>query len=596
MKQINRDLDLGLDSSTNKTRKKVISAPAKKEAIPCQIQDETKNETLYQFSRKIFSLDELEFWASFDISERILEKFSVISLKQFIGETRQGKEYVINSSDDEPIFAHYGYGNYMKLYRPFSRNRFLYGGVKPDNYVFGLEQLPHKGDVLFITSGEKDVMSLYAKGFHAICFNSETSHIPRQLLETLKLRFKHIILLYDVDKAGKEANIKHQQEFTDLPLLSLELPLDGSKQKKDISNYFEIGNDVEDFRNLVLELIEGIYQNTMQMVKSCEIDILNPPQESEHIVAINGVPLGTSGNLLCITGGEGTGKSHFVSAIVAGVMQENDFNSIDTLGLNVLHNEQDKAVLLYDTEQSESQLYKNVARVLKRAKRSKMPEYFKAFYLTTMSRKERLESIRNTMDLYYHRYRGIKVVIIDGIADLVRSTNDEIESVNLIDELYRLAAIYNTCIVGVLHFIPNGLKLRGHLGSEMQRKSASIISIEKENNSEISVIKALKVREGSPLDVPMVQFAWDKEKGMHTYRGTKSKEDKDKRKEAELKAVAKEIFSNNGLLTYSGLVDEIEKAMEVATRTAKNYITYMREKGIVIKDPTSTNHYIMGTL
>lgn len=43
--------------------------------------------------------------------------------------------------------------------------RFLYGGEMPEVYCFGLEQLPNKGDIVFITGGEKDVMSLYSKGF-----------------------------------------------------------------------------------------------------------------------------------------------------------------------------------------------------------------------------------------------------------------------------------------------------------------------------------------------------------------------------------------------------------------------------------------------
>jgi hypothetical protein len=62
-------------------------------------------------------------------------------------------------------------------------------------------------------------------------------------------------------------------------------------------------------------------------------------------------------------------------------------------------------------------------------------------------------------------------------------------------------------IVCVLHFIPNGMKLRGHLGSELQRKAAAILSIEKDEDPQILVAKALKVRDGSPLDVPLVQFS-----------------------------------------------------------------------------------------
>ncbi len=133
------------------------------------------------------------------------------------------------------------------------------------------------------------------------------------------------------------------------------------------------------------------------------------------------------------------------------------------------------------------------------------------------------------MDKFYYQYGGIQLVVIggiqlvviDGIADLVKSANDEAESVTVIDELYRLAGIYNTCILCVLHFVPNGLKLRGHLGSELQRKAATILSIEKDDEPTQSVVNALKVRDGSPLDVPLMLFAWDKKPGC-TRIGAKS--------------------------------------------------------------------------
>lgn len=93
----------------------------------------------------------------------------------------------------------------------------------------------------------------------------------------------------------------------------------------------------------------------------------------------------------------------------------------------------------------------------------------------------------------------------------------------------RLAGIYNTCIICVPHFVPNGIKLCGHIGSELQRKAAGILSIEKDDDPEYSVVKALKVRDGSPLDVPIMLFGWDKQQDMHIYRGEKSKEDKERR-------------------------------------------------------------------
>jgi hypothetical protein len=264
------------------------------------------------------------------------------------------------------------------------------------------------------------------------------------------------------------------------------------------------------------------------------------------------------------------------------------------LGAVVTMNTDRKAVLLYDTEQSEMQLYKNLSVILRRGGLAAMPDYFKAYCLTSMSRKERMQAIVHSMDRYYYQYGGIRMVVIDGIADLVRCANDEAESIAVIDELYRLAGIYKTCIVCVLHFVPNGLKLRGHLGSELQRKAAAILSVEKDENPQVSVVKALKVRDGSPLDVPLIQFAWSKEKSMHVYVGEKPKEVKDRRKETELSGIARTVFNTQKFCTYADLCEQIQILLDVKERTAKSYIRFMREKEIIIKDPSNASYFIIG--
>jgi len=373
------------------------------------------------------------------------------------------------------------------------------------------------------------------------------------------------------------------------------LSLSGTKNEKDISDYFKLGNTRDNFIQLFIEFLDNLYSETMAILKPCEIDFSNPPVQAETIISINDVPVGTQGNLLGVTGGEGTGKSNYIGSLIAGTVRNVSF-SVDTLGTTILPNTHRKAVLLYDTEQSETQLYKNLSGMLKRAKLSAMPDFFKAYCLTSMSRKERMQAIVQSMDRFYYQYGGIQMVVIDGIADLVRCANDEAESIAVIDELYRLAGIYKTCIVCVLHFIPNGLKLRGHLGSELQRKAAAILSIERDENPQISVVKALKVRDGSPLDVPLIQFSWDKEQMMHVYRGEKPKEEKDKRKETELTGIARTIFSNLKFCTYADLCEQLQSLLDVSERTAKSYIKFMREKDIILKDPSNASYFIVGQI
>jgi hypothetical protein len=587
LKIINRDMSLGLDNSEYTSY--VPQSVQQKSSLT--IPEHPKNKP-YNIIQQKFTQKELDFWMQSGITPEILKLYKTISLKEYNSVNKDDKPFFYTSSENEPIFGYMG-KRYVKIYRPFSEVRFLYGGTIGDNYCFGLEQLPAKGDTIFITGGEKDVMTLAAHGFHAICFNSETSTIPTGIVYKLTFRFKHIVLLYDVDKTGIDSAMKHEKALSEYGVKRLVLPLSGEKTDKDITDYFGKGNSRKELRQLFLDFLDNLYNETMTMLKSCEIDFNNPPAKAEEVISAGDVPLGTQGNILCITGGEGTGKSNYVAALIAGSIRKDD-RSIDTLSVSVRDNSDNKAVLLYDTEQSEVQLFKNVTNLLKRAKVQEKPEELRAFSLTGMSRKERLQAIVQSMDKYHYQYEGIRLVVIDGIADLVLSANDEAESIRIVDELYRLAGIYKTCIVCVLHYVPNGLKLRGHLGSELQRKAAAILSIEIDTEPSTSVVKALKVRDGSPLDVPLMQFSWDKEAGMHIYIGEKPREEKEKRKEKELAVVAREIFSSQKHLTYIDLCDRIQQAMDVKERTAKSYIKFMREKETIIKDPSNQNYFMIG--
>ena len=553
----------------------------------------SEKKKVFKLYEQPFNAEELSFWLRYGITDRILQRYHVKSLFRYETISNQGKPFSLTSTREEPMFC-YMMGDFVKLYRPQSKLRFLYGGDKLKDYIFGFEQLPSKGDVLFITGGEKDVLSLSSHHFNAICFNSETASIPEPIIESLQLRFRHIVLLYDTDETGLREAERQAKLLEPYHVFYLRLSLQGTKAEKDISDFFALGKTEKDLTSLLTEKLSSIYTHTIMMLQSCEIDYDNPPDASKSVVAVNGVPLGTQDNLFCITGGEGTGKSNYVAAILAGTLGTERLPAEKTLGLEITPNPNGLAVLHYDTEQSEAQLHKNLGKTLQRASLKTVPEFYHSLYLASLSRKDRLKLIRESMDLFHHKHGGIHLVVIDGIADLIRSANDETESIAIVDELYRLAGIYNTCIICVLHFVPNGIKLRGHIGSELQRKAAGILSIEKDDNPEYSVVKALKVRDGSPLDVPMMLFGWDKAEDMHVYRGEKSKEDKEKRKTDELIGVIRDAFRSSLKLSYQELCEVLIREMEIKDRTAKKYIAYMKEQRILTQD--ANGNYQKGEL
>lgn len=579
-------LDVQVQSSANESYRLSNTSKKKRETKP-NIEEEVFSTPLpYDIKERDFSVMDISFWSRYGITTNVLLRYNVVAVDFFSSISRStGKRYCITYSDTEPIYGYLS-GECVKLYRPKSNLRFLYGGTREECYVFGLSELPLTGDVLFITGGEKDVLSLASHGFSAICFNSETCAISEEYILMLQSRFRHIILLYDMDDTGRKASLHLKEELRAYNVLRMELPLSGSKSEKDISDFFALGHTSVELRNIITQTIEQEFAQTLLLLQSCEINYMNPPIASNTIVSVHNVPLGTCDNLFCVTGGEGVGKSHFVSAIIAGSISSFALPFQDTLGLEVQCNSNHYAVLHYDTEQSASQLYKNITCILHRSGLTVPPNYYHPISLSTFSRKDRLKLIKESMDIYYHKHNGIQLVVIDGIADLIRSANDEAESVALVEELYRLAGMYHTCLLCVLHFIPNGVKLRGHIGSEMQRKSAGILSIERDKDPRLSVMKTLKVRDGSPLDVPLLQFGWDTDRNMHVFKGFKSCEKTLERKRTILRNLIRRLHTKAKLYTYSQLVTVLCNDLGIMEQTADEYLCAMVSWGYLILDST----------
>lgn len=253
LEQIDRDMNLNVFSSYDegfqckqKPLKKVVACGGT--GKPCTIVD-------FKSVTKEFSDKEIEYWNRYGITVETLRRYDVKSIKSCTFTKVDGKSFGIVSSELVPIYGYYFDGGLgIKFYRPKSESRFMYAGNLPKPYIFGWNKLPQTGDCVFITGGEKDVLSLAAHGFCAIAFNSETAKVPENVLKELSLRFKDIVFLYDSDDTGIQESKKRVDDFKNKYNVSrLQLPLAGTKKEKDISDYFAIGNSSDGFVKLLNE-------------------------------------------------------------------------------------------------------------------------------------------------------------------------------------------------------------------------------------------------------------------------------------------------------------------------------------------------------
>jgi hypothetical protein len=200
---------------------------------------------------------DLTYWHRYGIHQELLTKYHVKSVLSCKFTRVDGTTFSIRSTNYLPMFAYlFNDGRGQKFYRPGAQVRFLYSGNLPRPYIFGLEQLPANGDVLYITGGEKDVMSLAARGFNAISLNSETARPSETVIAPLSQRFKNIVFLYDSDETGKRESALRVEELRDrYSVHSVTLPLAGTKQEKDISDFFSMGHTAAELSALTAEAI-----------------------------------------------------------------------------------------------------------------------------------------------------------------------------------------------------------------------------------------------------------------------------------------------------------------------------------------------------
>lgn len=102
----------------------------------------------------------------------------------------------------------------------------------------------------------KDVMCLYSMGITAIAPNSETQFISDAVLEDLKTRFTHIVVLFDNDYTGisfmsKIKKLHPELVYTWLPR---------SSRAKDISDYYKEHGKGETL-NLIKKFVLWLKEN-----------------------------------------------------------------------------------------------------------------------------------------------------------------------------------------------------------------------------------------------------------------------------------------------------------------------------------------------
>lgn len=227
--------------------KSITRNPGKINSNPVQIKD--KEMSKIQIEVQDFSELELKWWGKYGIDLNILKKFDVYSCKHLF----LNGQLFAKSQQHCPIFGYYGkkYQG-LELWRCYfpKRTSFRFITNWPSKKIQGYDQLPKRGKLLVITKSMKDVMCLYSCGITACAPNSETQFVSDSVLDDLKQRFRHIVVLFDNDETGISFMNKLKKKHPDL----IYTWIPRHYNAKDISDYYkEYGR--KETLNLIKEFV-----------------------------------------------------------------------------------------------------------------------------------------------------------------------------------------------------------------------------------------------------------------------------------------------------------------------------------------------------
>ena len=321
-----------------------------------------------------------------------------------------------------------------------------------------------------------------------------------------------------------------------------------------------------------------------ELLAARAFDFANPPERPCPVFTLGGDGLCTPGNLTNIQAPPKAGKSAVVESLIAAAIKGNR-TGLDTLGF-AAENPAGLALIHLDTEQSPFDHDRLVRRALRRAGVESPVPWLLSYSVVDLCVEDRRRAVRLLMEHGQQVFGGVFAGLIDGVGDLCLDPNDSAESFSLVNELHTLTVVHSTVIITVLHENPGSEtgKTRGHLGSQLERKTETNLRLLKDKNN-VTTMWAEKARHLHLSKDQGICFTWNDQAAMHTTCGTAG-EIRQMATREQARDEAARSFGGRDVLGFTCLVDSIREALSLGESSAKKRIKAWGLAGVICKDST----------
>ncbi len=246
-----------------------------------------------------------------------------------------------------------------------------------------------------------------------------------------------------------------------------------------------------------LQAVDPMIMRYEKLCNEAQLDIEKEVPPPPVAIYIGDSPACTFGNFSASIGKPKGKKTFNVSAMTAAAMTN---STILNYRGNMPPNQ--NGILYFDTEQSTYhafRVFKRIARLTRRSNQE-INERIKYFALRKYSVEDRIGMI----DYKIRNTRAVGLVVIDGIRDLMLDINNPREATLIVNYLMKWTEEFNLHIHTVIHQNKGDENARGHIGTEINNKSETVLRVEKDKNDDaISTVEAVYIR-----DVSFPSFAF----------------------------------------------------------------------------------------
>ena len=189
-----------------------------------------------------------------------------------------------------------------------------------------------------------------------------------------------------------------------------------------------------------------------------------------------------------------------------------------------------------------------------------------------------------------------QVVMLDGIVEFVASFNDETESKRLIKEMLKLSDEHNCAIICVLHTnkADEDHNMRGHLGTMLAQKSATVLECVKERGSSVITVKCSEARHE---EMPEWSITFDQEghiidadeqrrqllEQRKAEQLLKRQETLDKEKQERLEKCLRILTEKGGVVSRKQLTEILINVFNRKRPTVSTYISEWLKDGSIVE-------------